>query len=438
MKNRNKVSLGNINGIRQVNNFSSFTGNSTFNNITINSFSIFNGNATFDNYTVNNRINYAQVEVRSPNGNIRLFKTSTNTDSARGQLLLNAQGNASANDTIFVGPGTYIITSTLGKNGVNWWFAPGATVKRTDSDNTELWSDNGTDMDFVVDGYARFIHNGNEGTGIEFTNSGSNIIMKFLSIETTFNDINTPAIHTSNGTIKIYADDYIKSAGYDAIWNSGNTTLEVHSSYIYAYENAVEVSGGYETRVHANRIEGNAGSTSGNSGTLNFDGGNNIYIYADRITALANDYIVLYTLTQNGNHTTNIYAQKIDGYLSLNQNANVNIYDATINSSKSDTSTIVLSNNNLTLKDVNLITNSSQIKSIESSSSVNISIVGTLTINKPLQSTINIITGNVNFNSTTILPSITLPPCNANYTGAQARNSTKIYFCDGSAWNALY
>src|SRR3989338_5420622 len=396
MKNRNKVSLGNINGIRQVNNFSSFTGNSTFNNITINSFSIFNGNATFDNYTVNNRINYAQVEVRSPNGNIRLFKTSTNTDSARGQLLLNAQGNASANDTIFVGPGTYIITSTLGKNGVNWWFAPGATVKRTDSDNTELWSDNGTDMDFVVDGYARFIHNGNEGTGIEFTNSGSNIIMKFLSIETTFNDINTPAIHTSNGTIKIYADDYIKSAGYDAIWNSGN------------------------------------------SGTLNFDGGNNIYIYADRITALANDYIVLYTLTQNGNHTTNIYAQKIDGYLSLNQNANVNIYDATINSSKSDTSTIVLSNNNLTLKDVNLITNSSQIKSIESSSSVNISIVGTLTINKPLQSTINIITGNVNFNSTTILPSITLPPCNANYTGAQARNSTKIYFCDGSAWNALY
>src|SRR3990167_5798112 len=101
-------------------------------------------------------------------------------------------------------------------------------------------------MDFVVDGYARFIHNGNEGTGIEFTNSGSNIIMKFLSIETTFNDINTPAIHTSN------------------------------------------------------RIEGNAGSTSGNSGTLNFDGGNNIYIYADRITALANDYIVLYTLTQNG------------------------------------------------------------------------------------------------------------------------------------------
>src|SRR3989344_2312714 len=105
-----------------INNFSTHTGNATFNNITINAFSIFNGNATFDNFTINNRINYGVVEVRSPNGNIRLFKTSTNTDSARGQALINAVGNSSINDSIVIGPGFYNVTMSLN-------FLNGTTIK---------------------------------------------------------------------------------------------------------------------------------------------------------------------------------------------------------------------------------------------------------------------------------------------------------------------
>jgi hypothetical protein len=33
---------------------------------------------------------------------------------------------------------------------------------------------------------------------------------------------------------------------------------------------------------------------------------------------------------------------------------------------------------------------------------------------------------------------ITLPTCASAYNGTMARNSTKLYYCDGAIWNALY
>lgn len=63
-----------------------------------------------------------------------------------------AQSAAVAGDTILVQSGTYT-GSGLGKDRVNWYFAPGATIFTSGVSNTAIFSDSGTSMSFAVGGY---------------------------------------------------------------------------------------------------------------------------------------------------------------------------------------------------------------------------------------------------------------------------------------------
>lgn len=67
-----------------------------------------------------------------------------------------AKSAASSGDTILVGPGSYSITASLAKNGVNWWFSPGASVMRSDDNAEGIWDDGGSAMQFTVDGAGDF------------------------------------------------------------------------------------------------------------------------------------------------------------------------------------------------------------------------------------------------------------------------------------------
>jgi hypothetical protein len=87
---------------------------------------------------------------------------------AKGAIVLNgrlfltltaAKTAAVSGDTIFVGPGTYNERDLL-KNGVNWWFAPGAIVNYSvvagDSDWT-IFDDNNTAITSRIGGFGDFI-----------------------------------------------------------------------------------------------------------------------------------------------------------------------------------------------------------------------------------------------------------------------------------------
>ena len=48
------------------------------------------------------------------------------------------------------------------------------------------------------------------------------------------------------------------------------------------------------------------------------------------------------------------------------------------------------------------------------------------------------VNGTIYTNNLVQLASITLPSCTSITAGSIGRNSTKLYFCDGSIWNGLY
>lgn len=106
-------------------------------------------------------------------GNMLFVDAENGSDSNSGNLgaalqtLSAAKAAASAGDTIRVFPGSYTVTESLAKDGVNWDFAPGSTVtKSNDSDVIGIWDDADAQMSYAVRGFGTFLRT--------FTSSGIN------------------------------------------------------------------------------------------------------------------------------------------------------------------------------------------------------------------------------------------------------------------------
>jgi hypothetical protein len=78
-----------------------------------------------------------------------------------------AKAAALAGQSIYVGPGSYTITASLAKNGVNWDFALGATVSRTDNTAEAIWDDGNTAMTFTVTGEGDFSRSTSNATNAD-------------------------------------------------------------------------------------------------------------------------------------------------------------------------------------------------------------------------------------------------------------------------------
>ena len=74
------------------------------------------------------------------------YQASSNTDAAAGTTIMQAASDAVSGKTIFVFRNASI-TSSLAKDGVNWWIAPGVTLTKT-SGATGLFDDGGTAMSY--------------------------------------------------------------------------------------------------------------------------------------------------------------------------------------------------------------------------------------------------------------------------------------------------
>lgn len=101
------------------------------------------------------------VTLQKSDGTYEIF-SAENNDDARGSMLIRVQSLASSGDTIVVNAGNYKITSSLGKNGVDWYFYPNSHVY---SHTTNIWADGGNDYEFDVGGYAVFTNSGNPTNG---------------------------------------------------------------------------------------------------------------------------------------------------------------------------------------------------------------------------------------------------------------------------------
>lgn len=139
-----------------------------------------------------------------------------------------AKAAAASGDTISVLPGTYNEKNLL-KNGVNWYFYPGAIVAQSSAVYGAIWDDsvtygtNGAVTCSIV-GYGEFSNssaNGDPTAVINITNSGTNIQMECNKISNTTS--NTAAVVLTNGQLRLKARSSISGTNTFAINATGGT-----------------------------------------------------------------------------------------------------------------------------------------------------------------------------------------------------------------------
>lgn len=168
------------------------------------------------------------------------FKATADTDAARGVAILAAQTAAVSGDEIWVATGGYTISSALGKNGVNWRVALGATI--TANGTASVWSDGGSALTFSVDGGGTFITT--DAHCVNLT-AGSNITLIGYAVHAF--GTNKAAVRVLGGTLRIYMADRIESDDYDAILteNPGGTIYFRTKDLIPGSQgDAIEITGG--------------------------------------------------------------------------------------------------------------------------------------------------------------------------------------------------
>ncbi|MCC6679858.1 MAG: hypothetical protein IT445_03050 [Phycisphaeraceae bacterium] len=199
--------------------------------------------------------NGAAVWLEEPDtGVVTAYPAAADTDAARGDAAEAAVAAAAAGDLIRV-TGDIEVTSTLAKNGVNWWFAPGTTATATGA--AALWADGGSDMSFTVSG-GNHRATDDENNVINITGDATSLLFVVESVEST--GIDAAAIYTeSTSSVQVHANKFIRATSYDGIWMNGPSTVEVYTPLLYGGDNPIEgtIAGG-TVIVHADRIDGGA------------------------------------------------------------------------------------------------------------------------------------------------------------------------------------
>lgn len=199
----------------------------------------------------------AAQAVSATGANYRFVRATGANAAANGTILTDAQTAASAGETIFVLPGEYEITSPLGKNGVNWWFAPGSVVSAA----TRVFSvESGSTISVV--GAGRFTGAGTAlHDSVVYVAVGGKIA--FFQADEIFHD---PATQTGFAAALEALGDFsgrirnIESTAYDAVLaDGGRGEVFVEADTIKGHDNGVDfVNGAGEATLYlkARRIEG--------------------------------------------------------------------------------------------------------------------------------------------------------------------------------------
>lgn len=253
-----------------------------------------------------------------------------------------AKTAATAGYTVVVRPGTYAITTTIAKNGVNWYFYPGAVVTLTnDIDSVGIWDDGGAAMTFTVSGAGKFIRTTADdflaAKNIHVTHASSNISIEADELTTNAGDDGTGSsvVYQTAGVVNVSSRLITSTgaSGYAVWWINGSMFIrasQINSEYtcvfsevnaapagdcnIEAYEiitNALAIavtSSGTNTTaaiwLHADIIKGKVSSSplSGNKvyinsqkifGVVDVLGPGLFYITTDKITDMGDGLVNL-------------------------------------------------------------------------------------------------------------------------------------------------
>lgn len=151
-----------------------------------------------------------------------------------------AKAAATSGQTIMVGPGSYSVTDTILKNGVNWYFAPGATVtfttgSGTTTTSTALLDDSGSTLLCVISGqgvFQRIVNTSAQAAPVaclKVSAAGSKVTVSAKSISTSTDTAGvltyTAAIEAAGGLLTVDCSDEIgdpdPAKSYYGVWWTG-------------------------------------------------------------------------------------------------------------------------------------------------------------------------------------------------------------------------
>ena len=227
--------------------------------------------------------------LRKPNGTYTSYLPTADTDAARGTAILAAQTAAVAGDLIEVhSDASFTGTTSLGKNGVDWWIAPGVTLTHA---GAAVWATPTTPTSYDVGGYGRFVCTLDGTAVMTITTAGSEVHMVARSLVST--GATSVGVSKTLGTLWLTAD-LVSCVGYDALIVGSTTATDVDyvdvQRVVSSATGADADSNGLEC-AGAGTVYARLGSVASFGDCINIGGAGTLYLEAQSITSTDNDAV---------------------------------------------------------------------------------------------------------------------------------------------------
>lgn len=202
----------------------------------------------------------------SPGGTDVRDSSVTNYDIADPYATVRAAQDASvAGDTIVVWPGVYNDEHGLFKDGITFYFHPGAHLRNIGATQSESMFVDCEDMACSVYGYGKFSTSEENYPPLVVGNPGSEIHFECELIESTFTG--KSAVHMTNGSLRLDATKVL-SAGDGVRIGAGKAIIE--NAYIESAGNGsgINITGANIVGVYINGCQVLSGDSSNSTGAV--------------------------------------------------------------------------------------------------------------------------------------------------------------------------
>ena len=217
--------------------------------------------ATTDYVDVSTTGYSSAIMLQRSGGIIGRFISSNSDPDSLNVALQSALSSSVSGDTIIVGSGVYN-SNNLIKNGVNYYFSPGAIIDYSGTNTSAIFDFTGTPGTTIIGGNGVFINRGNSATGRQVFNiqTGATVSIECETIYS-YSGVAVRASGNGSGNVKIRANKIISQDG--TIDNlSDDTTIEIYANEMHSTNGYVVEQDGGKTKVYGAYIHSDSTSVS--------------------------------------------------------------------------------------------------------------------------------------------------------------------------------
>ena len=305
-----------------------------------------------------------------------------------------AEAVAVSGDVIHVAPGSYSLTNSLGKDGVDWWFAPSAVV----TGSYKVFHADA--MSFGVYGKGEFYQTEDHGAvnaAALWMDNDSTVVFECKTLSAAGAGAAAVSVEYSTSQSLTVRCDLLNSSAYDAVvWIADDGLLDLEARTVTCAHQVLEVnetSSAMPMRMRLGRVV-----VSGTQTALYTQSAPKCDIVVESLTVTNSTEGLLGTsaLQCAGNHVFELRSVVGAGDLWMGSQGRLR------NSRISTDGSIIVNSSTVPLTLENVVFDTTADYSITSAVPHTVNVVGTLTLNKPVHSNVTIAGGVVVYTNTVV------------------------------------